>query len=193
MLPGDLGKLYVRHTQGEMVPFSSFATGRWTSGPPQLSRFNGFPSINIWGEPKQGISSGEAMQAMEEAVAKLPKGIGYDWTGLSYKGGCQSPGTHALRLLVLSDLLCLAALYEAGPSISIMLVLPLGVIGGVIASSMRGMTNESISNRLLTTMGLTTKNAILIVQFAKGGSGKGNGLIEAIDGGGEACVSGPSS
>ncbi|PKN33480.1 MAG: hydrophobe/amphiphile efflux-1 family RND transporter [Deltaproteobacteria bacterium HGW-Deltaproteobacteria-19] len=182
MLPSDLGKLYVRNTQGEMVPFSSFATGRWTSGPPQLSRFNGFPSINIWGEPKQGISSGEAMQAMEEAVAKLPKGIGYDWTGLSYQermSSSQAPLLYAFSVFVI--FLCLAALYESWTiPISILLVLPLGVIGGVIASSMRGMTNDVYFQiGLLTTLGLTTKNAILIVQFAKGGLERGMGLIEA--------------
>jgi HAE1 family hydrophobic/amphiphilic exporter-1 len=182
MLPGDLEKLYVRNTRGEMVPFSSFATGRWTSGPPQLSRFNGFPSINIWGEPKQGISSGEAMQAMEEAVAKLPKGIGYDWTGLSYQermSSSQAPLLYAFSIFVI--FLCLAALYESWTiPISILLVLPLGVIGGVIASSMRGMTNDVYFQiGLLTTLGLTTKNAILIVQFAKGGLEKGMGLIEA--------------
>jgi len=182
MLPGDLEKIYVRNTKGEMVPFASFATGHWTSGSPQLNRFNGFPSINIWGEPAPGRSSGEAMQAMEEAVAQLPKGFGYDWTGLSYQermSGSQAPLLYAFSVFVI--FLCLAALYESWTiPISILLVLPLGVIGGILASSLRGMANDVYFQiALLTTLGLTTKNAILIVQFAKGGVEQGMGLIEA--------------
>ncbi len=149
---------------------------------PQLARFNGFPSMNIWGEPAPGRSSGEAMQAMEEAVAKLPKGIGFDWTGLSYQermSSSQAPLLYAFSIFVI--FLCLAALYESWPiPISILLVLPLGVIGGVIASSLRGLANDVYFQiGLLTTLGLTTKNAILIVQFAKAGVEKGMGLIEA--------------
>jgi len=182
MLPKDLEKLYVRNTAGKMVPFSSFASGRWTSAPPRLARFNGFPSINIWGEPAPGRSSGEAMQAMEEAVQKLPKGIGFDWTGLSYQermSSSQAPLLYAFSIFVI--FLCLAALYESWPiPISILLVLPLGVIGGVIASSMRGLANDVYFQiGLLTTLGLTTKNAILIVQFAKAGLERGMGLIDA--------------
>jgi hydrophobe/amphiphile efflux-1 (HAE1) family protein len=182
MLPKDLEKLYVRNTAGKMVPFSSFASGRWTSGSPRLARFNGFPSINIWGEPAPRRSSGEAMQAMEEAVAKLPKGIGFDWTGLSYQermSSSQAPLLYAFSIFVI--FLCLAALYESWPiPISILLVLPLGVIGGVIASSMRGLANDVYFQiGLLTTLGLTTKNAILIVQFAKAGLERGMGLIDA--------------
>ncbi len=182
MLPKDLEKIYVRNTQGRMVPFSSFASGRWTSGPPQLNRFNGFPSINLWGEPAPGKSSGEAMQAMEEAVGKLPKGFGFDWTGLSYQermSSSQAPLLYAFSVFVI--FLCLAALYESWTiPISILMVLPLGVIGGIIASSMRGMANDVYFQiGLLTTLGLTTKNAILIVQFAKGGVERGMGLIEA--------------
>lgn len=182
MLPGDLEKIYVRNTKGEMVPFASFATGHWTSGSPQLNRFNGFPSINIWGEPAPGRSSGEAMQAMEEAVAQLPKGFGYDWTGLSYQermSGSQAPLLYAFSVFVI--FLCLAALYESWTiPISILLVLPLGVIGGILASSLRGMANDVYFQiALLTTLGLTTKNAILIVQFAKGGVEQGSSIIEA--------------
>ncbi|MDH4266132.1 MAG: efflux RND transporter permease subunit, partial [Deltaproteobacteria bacterium] len=182
MLPKDLEKLYVRNTAGMMVPFSSFASGRWTSGPPKLARFNGFPSINIWGEPAPGRSSGEAMQAMEEAVAKLPKGIGFDWTGLSYQermSSSQAPLLYAFSIFVI--FLCLAALYESWTiPVSILLVLPLGVIGGVIASSLRGLANDVYFQiGLLTTLGLTTKNAILIVQFAKARVEQGMGLIEA--------------
>jgi HAE1 family hydrophobic/amphiphilic exporter-1 len=182
MLPKDLEKLYVRNMAGKMVPFSSFASGRWTSGSPRLARFNGFPSINIWGEPAPGRSSGEAMQAMEETIGKLPKGIGFDWTGLSYQermASSQAPLLYAFSIFVI--FLCLAALYESWPiPISILLVLPLGVIGGIIASSMRGMSNDVYFQiGLLTTLGLATKNAILIVQFAKVGMEKGMGLIDA--------------
>jgi HAE1 family hydrophobic/amphiphilic exporter-1 len=182
MLPKDLEKLYVRNTEGMMVPFSSFASGRWTSGSPRLARFNGFPSINIWGEPSPGKSSGEAMKAMEEAVAQLPKGTGFDWTGLSFQermSSSQAPLLYAFSIFVI--FLCLAALYESWTiPISVLLVLPLGVIGGMIATSMRGMSNDVYFQiGLLTTLGLTTKNAILIVQFAKGGLEKGMGLMEA--------------
>ncbi len=182
MLPKDLEKIYVRNTQGKMVPFSSFASGRWTSGSPQRNRFNGFPSINIWGEPAPGRSTGEAMQAMEEAVAQLPPGFGFDWTGLSYQermSRSQAPLLYAFSIFVI--FLCLAALYESWTvPIAILLVLPLGVIGGVIASSLRGMANDVYFQiAVLTTLGLTTKNAILIVQFAKQGLESGMDLVEA--------------
>ena len=170
MLPKDLKKLYVRNSTGKMVPFASFASGRWTIGSPKLERYNAFPSINIWGEPASGKSSGEAMRAMEEIVSKLPQGIGFDWTGLSYQermAGAQAPLLYAFSIFVV--FLCLAALYESWPiPIAILLTLPLGVIGGVIASSMRGLHNDVYFQiGLLTTLGLTTKNAILIVQFAR--------------------------
>jgi hydrophobe/amphiphile efflux-1 (HAE1) family protein len=182
MLPGDLDKLYVRNQAGKMVPFSSFATARWSSGSPQLERYNGFPSINIWGEPAPGLSSGDAMRAMEEIAGKLPKGIGYDWTGLSYQermAGSQAPLLYAFSIFVI--FLCLAALYESWPiPISILLTLPLGVIGGVIASSLEGKPNDVYFQiGLLTTLGLTTKNAILIVQFARARVDEGADLIKA--------------
>ncbi len=107
MLPKDLEKLYVRNTAGKMVPFSSFASGHWTSGSPKLERYNAFPSINIWGEPAPGRSSGEAMQAMEEIVSKLPKGIGFDWTGLSYQERmAEFPGARVIRIFHARDLPC---------------------------------------------------------------------------------------
>ena len=170
MLPKDLKKLYVRNSVGKMVPFSSFASGRWTLGSPKLERYNAFPSINIWGEPAPGISSGEAMAAMEEMAAKLPQGVGFDWTGLSYQermATAQGPILYAFSIFVV--FLVLAALYESWPiPIAILLTLPLGVIGGVISSSMRGFPNDVYFQiGLLTILGLTTKNAILIVQFAK--------------------------
>lgn len=182
MLPKDLKKLYVRNKAGEMVSVASFASGHWTSGSPKLERYNGFPSINIWGEPAPGQSSGEAMLAMEELAAKLPQGIGFDWTGLSYQermSGSQAPLLYAFSILVI--FLCLAALYESWPiPIAILMTLPLGVIGALIASSMRGMPNDVYFQiGLLTTLGLTTKNAILIVQFARSRVDEGMGLIEA--------------
>jgi HAE1 family hydrophobic/amphiphilic exporter-1 len=182
MLPNDLEKLYVRNTVGKMVPFSSFASGHWTTGSPKLERFNGFPSINILGESAPGRSSGEAMQAMEGFVKTLPQGVGYDWTGLSYQerqAGTQTGPLYAFSVLVI--FLCLAALYESWPiPISILLTLPLGIIGGVLGCTLRGMPNDVYFQiGLLTTLGLTTKNAILIVQFAKARVEQGMGLIEA--------------
>ena len=181
-LPSDLDKLYVRNAAGKMTPFSSFASTRWTTGSPRLERFNGFPSLNIWGEPAPGRSSGEAMAAMEEITAKLPQGIGYDWSGLSYQERMASAQTGLLfAFSILVIFLCLAALYESWPiPISILLALPLGVLGGVIASTLCGLPNDVYFQiGLLTTLGLTTKNAILIVQFAKARVEEGMGLIEA--------------
>jgi HAE1 family hydrophobic/amphiphilic exporter-1 len=182
MLPTDLEKLYVRNTAGGMVPFSSFASGHWISGSPRLERFNGFSSINILGEPAPGRSSGESMQDMENFVKKLPRGVGFDWNGLSYQerqAGTQAAPIYAFSILVI--FLCLAALYESwSVPISILLILPLGVIGGVIATSLRGLPNDIYFQiGLLTTLGLTTKNAILIVQFAKARMEDGLGLLEA--------------
>jgi hydrophobe/amphiphile efflux-1 (HAE1) family protein len=182
MLPKDLERLYVRNTAGKMVPFSSFASGHWTSGSPKLERFNGFPSINIQGESSPGRSSGEAMQAMEGFVRKLPQGIGFDWTGLSYQermASTQAPLLYTFSIFVI--FLCLAALYESWPiPLSILLTLPLGAIGGVIGSTLWGLPNDVYFQiGLLTTLGLTTKNAILIVQFAKAGLERGMRLTDA--------------
>ena len=182
MLPNDLERLYVRNAAGKMAPFSAFASGHWTSGSPKLERFNGFPSINILGESAPGRSSGEAMQAMEGFIKRLPQGMGYDWTGLSYQerqAGAQTVPLYAFSILVI--FLCLAALYESWPiPISILLALPLGAIGGVVGSTLRGLPNDVYFQiGLLTTLGLTTKNAILIVQFAKARVEQGMGLIDA--------------
>ena len=182
MLPGDLEKLYVRNTSGKMVPFSAFAVGHWTSGAPKLERYNGFPSVNIQGEAAPGHSSGEAMAAMEEFVKKLPNGIGFDWTGLSYQerqSGAQAGPLYAFSVLVI--FLCLAALYESWPiPISILLALPLGAIGGIIGSSWHWLANDVYFQiGLLTPLGLTTKNAILIVQFAKARVEEGMGMLES--------------
>ncbi|GHU18359.1 multidrug efflux RND transporter permease subunit [Betaproteobacteria bacterium] len=182
MLPTDLEKLQVRNTQGKMVPFTAFASARWVQGSPKLERYNAFPSLNIQGEPAPGYSTGEAMRAMEELAAKLPQGIGYDWTGLSYQermASSQAPVLYAFSFFVI--FLCLAALYESWPiPIAILLTLPLGVIGGVILSDLRSMPNDVYFQiGMLTTLGLTTKNAILIIQFAKAQVEAGTGLIEA--------------
>jgi HAE1 family hydrophobic/amphiphilic exporter-1 len=183
MLPEDLNKLYVRNATGTMVPFSSFASGHWTSGSPRLERFNGFPSLNIWGEASQGRSSGDAMRAMEEITSKLSqKAAGYDWTGLSYQerqAASQTGPLYAFCLIIV--FLFLAALYGKWDiPIAVMLILPLGVVGGFAASSLRGFSSDVYFQiGLLNTLGLATKNAILIVQFAMGMVGEGMGLIEA--------------
>ncbi len=182
MLPKDLKKLYVRNTAGKMVPFSSFATGRWTLGSPKLERYNAFPSINIWGEPAPGLSTGDAMAAMEELAAKLPHGIGFDWTGLSYQermATAQGPILYAFSIFVI--FLCVAALYESWtiPFVN-MLMLPLGVLGAILATSLRGLPNDVYFQiGFLTTLGLSTKNAILIIQFIKERLAHGDGLIDA--------------
>ena len=179
MLPKDLEKLYVRNTAGKMAPFASFASTRWTSGSPRLERFNGFPSMNIWGEPAPGRSSGEAMKAFEEISSKLPRGIGYDWTGLSYQermATAQGPMLYAFSILVI--FLCVAALYESWsiPFVNL-LMLPLGVFGALLATYLRGMPNDVYFQiGFLTTMGLSTKNAILIIQFIKEQMHHGLGL-----------------
>jgi HAE1 family hydrophobic/amphiphilic exporter-1 len=182
MLPGDLDRLHVRNRQGRLVPLSAVATGRWVYGSPRLERYNSFPAMNIQGEASPGHSTGEAMQAMEELMQRLPQGIGYEWTGLSYQqrmSESQAGLLYAFSILVI--FLVLAALYESWTfPISVMLVLPLGILGGVLASTGRGMPNDVYFQiGLLTVLGLTTKNAILIVQFATTHMEQGMGLIEA--------------
>ncbi|NLS96617.1 MAG: efflux RND transporter permease subunit [Planctomycetaceae bacterium] len=182
MLPQDLQKLYVRNNEGKMVPYASFATGRWTQNSPRLERFNGFPAMNIWGEPAPGRSSGEAMRAMEEIVETLPAGIGYDFTGLSYQermSTAQAPVLYAFSVLVI--FLCVAALYESWtiPFVNL-LMLPLGVFGALAATSWRGLSNDVYFQiGFLTTLGLSTKNAILIIQFIKEQMRQGEGLVDA--------------
>ena len=182
MLPQDIEKLYVRNAAGKMVPFSSIATAVWRSGSPRLERFNGFPSMNIWGEPSPGRSSGEAMQAMEEIVAKLPEGIGFEWTGLSYQqrmSSSQAPALYAFSILVI--FLCVAALYESWSiPIANLLMLPLGVFGAIVATWSRTLHNDVYFQiGFLTTLGLSTKNAILIIQFAKERMAQGAEVVEA--------------
>ncbi|WP_318374780.1 efflux RND transporter permease subunit [Enterobacter sp.] len=183
MLPGDINNLYVRSSNGEMTPFSSFTTSSWVYGSPRLERFNGLPSMEILGEAAPGKSSGDAMLLMEQMASRLPAGIGYDWTGMSYQerlSGNQAPALYAISLIVV--FLCLAALYESWSiPFSVMLVVPLGVIGALLAAMMRGMNNDVYFQvGLLTTIGLSAKNAILIVEFAKDLMDKeGKGVIEA--------------
>jgi len=182
MLPSDLDRLYVRNNTGDMTPFSAFASGHWTYGSPRLERFNAFPSMNVLGEAAPGRSTGEAMQAMEEIVAELPDGIGFDWSGISYQERMATKQTGLLYTFsMIVIFLCLAALYESWTvPISVMLALPLGVIGGVAASMLRGFPNDVYFQiGLLTVLGLTTKNAILIVQFAMAKVKEGAGLMEA--------------
>lgn len=182
MDPKDLDKWYVRNNKGEMTPFSSFAHGEWTYGPPKLSRYNGVPAMEILGSPTPGYSSGDAMAAVEELSKKLPEGIGMSWTGLSYEeqlSGGQAPALYALSLLVV--FLCLAAMYESWSiPFSVMLVVPLGIIGALLATYGRGLSNDVYFQiGLLTTIGLSARNAILIVEFAKAQHEGGKSLVDA--------------
>ncbi|EBH9668616.1 efflux RND transporter permease subunit [Salmonella enterica subsp. enterica serovar 4,[5],12:i:-] len=183
MLPGDINNLYVRSANGEMVPFSTFSSARWIYGSPRLERYNGMPSMELLGEAAPGRSTREAMSLMENLASQLPNGIGYDWTGMSYQerlSGNQAPALYAISLIVV--FLCLAALYESWSiPFSVMLVVPLGVVGALLAASLRGLNNDVYFQvGLLTTIGLSAKNAILIVEFAKDLMEKeGRGLIEA--------------
>jgi len=182
MLPDQLDSWYVRNSLGQMVKFSSFATGRWTYGSPKLERYSGLPSIEIMGLPAPGLSTGAAMAAMKEIASKLPAGFGYDWTGLSYeeeKSGSQTGLLYAGSLVVV--FLCLAALYESWSiPVAVLLVVPLGVVGAVLATFFRGLNNDVYFQvGLLTTIGLSSKNAILIVEFAKANFDAGEDLAAA--------------
>lgn len=182
MSPEDLNRWHVRNSAGDMVPFSAFASARWDYGPARLERYNGMPSFSIQGSAAPGLSSGDAMAAMEEIIAKLPPGVGYEWTGLSDQeraSGDQAPMLYAISILVV--FLCLAALYESwSVPFSVIMVVPLGVIGAVLAAVTRGLSNDIFFQvGLLTTVGLAAKNAILIVEFAKEQQEQGKELVAA--------------
>jgi multidrug efflux pump len=182
MQAADLDTWYVRNSQGGMVPFSAFATGKWEFGSPQLQRFNGLSAVNIQGATAAGVSTGDAMAAIEAMVAQLPAGFGIQWNGMSYEerlSGNQAPTLYALSILVV--FLVLAALYESWTvPLAVILVVPLGIIGALIAMNVRGLSNDVFFQvGLLTTVGLATKNAILIVEFAKKYYEQGGGLVES--------------
>ncbi|MGU5920592.1 multidrug efflux RND transporter permease AcrD [Klebsiella quasipneumoniae] len=182
MLPNDINLWYVRNSSGTMVPFSAFATSRWETGSPRLERYNGYSAVEIVGEAAPGISTGTAMDMMEKLAAQLPTGFGLEWTAMSYQerlSGAQAPALYAISLLVV--FLCLAALYESwSVPFSVMLVVPLGVIGALLATWMRGLENDVYFQvGLLTVIGLSAKNAILIVEFANELNEKGQDLLSA--------------
>jgi multidrug efflux pump len=182
MLPEDINRWYVNNKKGEMVPFSAFSTARWQFGSPRLERYNGIPSVEILGQAAPGISTGEAMAEVEKMIAQLPPGIGYEWTGLSYEeknAGAQAPALYAISLLVV--FLAVAALYESWtiPFVNL-LMLPLGLVGAVTAVKLRMFPNDVyLQIGLLTTVGLSTKNAILIIQFIKEQLHQGHELVDA--------------
>ncbi|WP_045718448.1 efflux RND transporter permease subunit, partial [Salmonella enterica] len=182
MLPDDINLWYVRNKEGGMVPFSAFATSRWETGSPRLERYNGYSAVEIVGEAAPGVSTGTAMDVMESLVHQLPGGFGLEWTAMSYQerlSGAQAPALYAISLLVV--FLCLAALYESwSVPFSVMLVVPLGVIGALLATWMRGLENDVYFQvGLLTVIGLSAKNAILIVEFANEMNQKGHALLDA--------------
>ncbi|MBW8374769.1 efflux RND transporter permease subunit, partial [Stenotrophomonas sp.] len=182
MNPEDFNLWSVKNTAGEMVPFSAFASQRWDYGSPRLERYNGVSAMEIQGEPAQGVASGDAMNEVEKLAKQLPAGFDIEWTALSYQerqAGSQTPLLYTLSLLIV--FLCLAALYESwSVPTSVLLVAPLGILGAVLANTFRGMERDIYFQvAMLTTVGLTSKNAILIVEFAKENLEKGAGLIEA--------------
>jgi len=182
MLPEDIGRWHVRNSAGEMVPFSAFANARWQYGSPRLERYNGIPSMEVMGQAAPGISTGEAMSEMEKMAAQLPPGVGYEWTGLSYEeknAGAQAPALYAISLLVV--FLSVAALYESWtiPFVNLLMI-PLGLVGAITAVTLRVLPNDVyLQIGLLTTIGLSTKNAILIIQFIKDQMLQGHELVEA--------------
>ena len=182
MNPDDVNRWYVRNATGAMVPFGQFATGSWIYGSPKLERYNGVSAVEIQGTAASGKSSGDAMNEMVKLMAKLPKGIGFEWTGLSYQevlSGSQAPALYAISILIV--FLCLAALYESWSiPFSVIMVVPLGILGALLAATGRGLSNDVYFQvGLLTTVGLSAKNAILIVEFAKELQAQGRTATEA--------------
>jgi multidrug efflux pump len=182
MLPQDLTDWFVRNSKSQMVPFSAFSDAKWGFGSPKLERFNGIPSVEILGTPVAGVSTGAALDAMQRHAKQLPPGFDIEWTGLSFEerlSGSQAPALYAISLIVV--FLCLAALYESWSiPVAVMLVVPLGIIGAILATLLRGLSNDVFFQvGLLTTVGLSAKNAILIVEFAKENHDRGMELVEA--------------
>ena len=182
LLPDDLGKLRVRNANGDMVAFAAFSTSQWIMGSPRLERYNGMPAVKLAGQAAPGKSTGEAMRVMEENFAKLPPGFGFEWSGQSYEerlAGSQEPILYTLSLVIV--FLCLAALYESWSiPVSVLLVVPLGVIGALLGVTLRGMPNDVYFKvGLIATIGLSAKNAILIVEFAKDLQAQGRSLVDA--------------
>lgn len=180
--PDDLNKLYARNAQGAMVPFSSFVSSRWITGPVQLIRYNGYPAMKISGAAAAGFSTGDAMDEMEALVGKLPPGFGFEWTGQSLEektSGSQAPMLYALSLLAV--FLVLAALYESTAiPVAVMLVVPLGILGALLGVTLRGMPNDVYFKvGMIAVVGLSAKNAILIIEFAKDLQAQGMSLIDA--------------
>ena len=181
MVPEDFSQWYVRSRAGEMVPFTAFATTHWEYGSPRLERYNGVPAVNITGTPAPGISSGDAMAEIERLAAELPQGFAVQWSGASYQervADAQTPMLYALSLLIV--FLCLAALYESWSiPTSVLLVVPLGILGAVLFTWLRGLERDVYFQvGLLTTVGLSSKNAVLIIEFAKANLEKGMGVVE---------------
>jgi multidrug efflux pump len=181
-LPDDLTKLRVRNANGDMVAFAAFATSKWIMGSPRLERYNGMPAVKLAGQAAPGKSTGEAMRVMEENFAKLPPGFGFEWSGQSYEerlAGSQEPILYTLSLVIV--FLCLAALYESWSiPVAVLLVVPLGVIGALLGVTLRGMPNDVYFKvGLIATIGLSAKNAILIVEFAKDLQAQGRSLVDA--------------
>ncbi|PZU92228.1 MAG: hydrophobe/amphiphile efflux-1 family RND transporter [Chelatococcus sp.] len=182
MQPEDVGRWYVRNAGGSMVPFSAFSSGRWTYGSPRLERYNGASAVEIQGAAAVGMSSGAAMDEIDALMKQLPGGYGHEWTGLSYQerlSGSQATALYALSMLVV--FLCLAALYESWSiPFAVLLSVPIGIFGALLAATLFGQTNDVYFKvGLLTTIGLAAKNAILIVEFAIEQEAAGKGLIEA--------------
>jgi multidrug efflux pump len=185
MVPEDFNRWTVRNAKGEMVPFSAFASWRWEYGSPRLERFDGTPAVEINGDAAPGVSTGTAMAEVERLVAQLPRGIGVDWTGQSFQerqAGAQTPLLYTLSVLVV--FLCLAAMYESWTiPTAVLLVVPLGILGTVLAATLRGMERDVYFQvAMLTTVGLSSKNAILIIAFAKENLDRGMDLVEATMG-----------
>ena len=182
MQPEDVGRWFVRNQGGAMVPFSAFSSGRWTYGSPRLERFNGAAAVEIQGGAAQGVSSGAAMDEVDRLMSQLPAGFGHEWTGLSFQeklSGSQAVALYAISMLVV--FLCLAALYESWSiRFAVMLCVPIGIFGALLAATLFGQTNDVYFKvGLLTTIGLAAKNAILIVEFAIEQEAQGKGLVEA--------------